>query len=181
MDAIELLEHDHRMVEQLLRDYEAAASSEQKQGVVDIVVRELSKHAALEELLFYPLVEKVLPDAKRQVDDQLRGHMTVKRLLARLDAGPLQDEEANELVDALRVEVHHHVEEEENGLMPQVRRAVDAQALEELGEVIDKAKQTAPTRPHPSAPDRPPSLALAAPVVAIYDRLRDRLQGRPLT
>nr|WP_245981868.1 hypothetical protein [Streptomyces reniochalinae] len=44
------------------------------------------------------------------------------------------------------------------------------------------AKQTAPTRPHPGAPDhQPPGLATAAPVTAVHDRLRDRLQGRPKT
>jgi hypothetical protein len=55
MDAIELLCHDHRMVEQLFRDYRAAATDGQRRGVVEIIVRELSKHAALEELMFYPL------------------------------------------------------------------------------------------------------------------------------
>lgn len=39
----------------------------------------------------------------------------------------------------------------------------------------------APTRPHPFAADEPPTLALAAPFAAIYDRFRDRMQGRPLT
>ncbi len=58
MDAIELLKHDHRMVEQLFRDYQAAASDEQRRGVVEIVIRELSKHAALEELMVYPLAKK---------------------------------------------------------------------------------------------------------------------------
>jgi len=65
--------------------------------------------------------------------------------------------------------------------MIRVRDAADDQALLELGEAIDEAKQTAPTRAHPHAPDQPPALTLAAPVAAVYDRLRDRLQGRPQT
>jgi transcriptional antiterminator Rof (Rho-off) len=40
-DAIELLCHDHRMVEQLFRDYQAAASETQRREVVEIMVREL--------------------------------------------------------------------------------------------------------------------------------------------
>ena len=51
MDALDVLMHDHRMVEQLFRDYEAAASDRQRRGVVELLVRELSKHAALEEML----------------------------------------------------------------------------------------------------------------------------------
>jgi hypothetical protein len=73
------------------------------------------------------------------------------------------------------------VQEEEGELMPQMRDAVDQQALDELGHALDVAKQTAPTRPHPHAPDTAPGLTLAGPVAAIYDRLRDRLQERPLT
>jgi hemerythrin superfamily protein len=118
LDAIELLQHDHRMVEQLFRDYRSAASANQRKGVVDILVRELSKHAAVEEELFYP---------------------------------------------------------------PKVRDHLDEQALRELGKEIETAKRRAPTRPHPAAPDRPPALTLAAPVAAIYDRLRDRIQRRPRT
>jgi hemerythrin superfamily protein len=181
MDAIELLMHDHRMVEQLFRDYEAAASDEQKRGVVDIVVRELSKHAALEELMFYPLARKVLPDGEKLIDDHLEEHATAKRLLHELDGMKPEDDRMDGLFGELRNDIQEHIGEEETELLPKVRGAMDDQALQELGEELDKAKKTAPTRPHPHAPDHPPALALAAPVAAIYDRLRDRLQGRPRT
>ncbi|MER7495088.1 hypothetical protein ABT033_21080 [Streptomyces pharetrae] len=39
--------------------------------------------------------------------------------------------------------------------------------------------RTAPARPHPHAPDRPP--ALSGPPTAAYDRLGDRLQRRLTT
>ncbi len=65
--------------------------------------------------------------------------------------------------------------------MPLLDAAADEQALAELGREIDDSKRRAPTRTHPHAPDRPPVLTLAAPVAAIYDRLRDRIQGRPPT
>src|SRR5918911_4213664 len=85
MDAIELLKHDHRMVEQLFRDYQSAASDQQRKGVVDIVIRELAKHAAVEELLFYPLAKKVLPDGETEIDHDLEEHMAVKKVLVELD------------------------------------------------------------------------------------------------
>ncbi|GHF71836.1 hypothetical protein GCM10010218_61340 [Streptomyces mashuensis] len=62
MDALELLKHDHRMVEQLFRDYHAAYSDEQRRGVAELVVRELSKHAALEDL---DELGRLLDEAKR--------------------------------------------------------------------------------------------------------------------
>ena len=181
MDAIELLCHDHRMVEQLFRDYQAARSDIQRRGVVEIVVRELSKHAALEELMFYPLAMKVLPDGQREIDEHLAEHLSVKKTLLALDELSAGDDQTDGLMGELQREIEHHVADEEGDLMPKVRKAVDKQALDELGQALDTAKQTAPTRPHPHAPDQLPGLALAGPVAAIYDRLRDRLQGRPLT
>jgi hypothetical protein len=85
------------------------------------------------------------------------------------------------LVGELQREIEHHVAEEEGRFFPALRAAIDDQALAELGAQLDQAKKVAPTRPHPAAPDQPPLLALAAPIAAIYDRLRDRLQGRPRT
>jgi len=181
MDAIELLCHDHRMVEQLFRDYQAVGSDTQRRGVVEIIVRELSKHAALEELMVYPLARKVLPNGDKEIDEHLSEHADVKKTLAALDALAEGDEQTGELMGELQKEIEHHVQEEEGELMPKLRDAVDQEALDELGQALDQAKKVAPTRPHPQAPDTAPGLTLAGPVAAIYDRLRDRLQERPLT
>jgi hemerythrin superfamily protein len=181
MDAVELLMHDHRMVEQLFRDYDAAASPAQRRAVVEVLIRELSKHAALEELMVYPLARKLLPDGQQEIDDHLAEHMTVKKLLLQLDKLGAGDSQTDSLMDQLHAGVADHIEEEEGHLLPRLRELVDAQALAELGEALDKGKHTAPTRPHPLAPTEPPALTLAAPVAAIYDRLRDRIQGRPQT
>jgi hemerythrin-like domain-containing protein len=181
MDAVELLEHDHRIVEQLFRDYGAAASLTQRRGVVEIVIRELSKHAALEELMVYPLAQKVLPGGRDEVQHHLSEHMTAKKLLAELDTMKPGDERTDGVMQQLQEAVTEHISEEENQMFRELRGAVDEQALTELGGELDKAKRTAPTRPHPAAPDKPPALTMAAPVAAIYDRLRDRMQGRPMT
>lgn len=179
MDATEVLRHDHRVVEQLFRDYHAAASDAQRCAVVEILVRELSKHAALEEVIFYPFAAKVLADG--QVDEHLAGHAPIKELLLQLDRRGAGDPAQDELMERLASAVARHVRKDEDQLMPLLRQQTDDQALRELGHEIDQGKQQAPTRPHPHAPDKPPALALAAPVVAIYDRLRDRIQGRPRT
>ena len=181
MDAIELLEHDHRIVEQLFRDYRMAASDEQRRAVVEILVRELSKHAALEELTVYPLVRRLLPGTAAEVDDHLAEHMDVKNTLAALDRLPTGDHRESDLVARLRHEVEHHIRDEESRLLPALRDAAGPPELDELGRRLRQAKTMAPTRPHPHAPDRPPALALAAPIAAFYDRIRDRLRGRPRT
>jgi hemerythrin-like domain-containing protein len=169
------------MVEQLFRDYHSAASQSQRRGVVEILVRELSKHAALEELTIYPFASKVLPAGTVDVDKHRSEHMTVKKTLAALDRLRTGDNGEAELVLELRREVEEHIAEEERQFMPALRAAVDEQALQELGSQLASAKQVAPTRPHPRVPDRPPAEAILGVLAAIYDRLRDRLQRRPLT
>lgn len=52
------------------------------------------------------------------------------------------------------------------------------EALNELGDKVRTAKKTAPTRPHPSAPDTPPGNKLLGPGVGLMDRARDLLTGR---
>jgi hemerythrin superfamily protein len=181
MDAIDLLKHDHRMVEQLFRNYRSAASDTQRRGVVEILIRELSKHAALEELTVYPFSRRYLPDSAVDVDEHLSEHMAVKKTLAALDSLKAGDGKESGLVEELQREVEHHVRDEEEQFMPALRACVDARALDELGRQLDKAKKLAPTRPHPRAPDKPPAEAVIGAVAAVYDRFRDRLQGRPLT
>jgi hemerythrin superfamily protein len=181
MNAVELLMHDHRMVEQLFRDYDAAASPAQRRAVVEVLIRELSKHAALEELMVYPLARKLLADGGQEIDEHLAEHRGVKKLLLQLDKLGQDDPETGALMDQLQTEVADHIEQEEGHLLPRLRDLADTQALADLGEALDKGKHTAPTRPHPAAPTQPPALTLAAPVAAIYDRLRDRIQGRPKT
>ena len=58
MDAIALLQHDHREVEQLFRQFEKLTerAHRSKQKIVMKVIRELAIHAAIEEMLFYPAV-----------------------------------------------------------------------------------------------------------------------------
>jgi iron-sulfur cluster repair protein YtfE (RIC family) len=181
MDAIELLEHDHRMVEQLFRDYRSAASDGQRRGVVEILIRELSKHAALEELTVYPFARRYLPGAATEVDEHLAEHMAVKKTLTALDSLAAGDSGERALVEELQHEVEEHVAEEEQRFFPALRGGVDNTALSELGGQLDKAKKLAPTRPHPRVPDQPPAEAILGALAAIYDRLRDRLQRRPLT
>lgn len=180
MNAIELLKHDHRMVEQLFRDYRAAASDGQRRGVAEILIRELSKHAAVEETLFYPFAVQVLGD-RVVVERELAGHLTLKQLLVDLNRTASGDRGQDELMRRVESAVAEHVRDEEDELMPSLDAVTDEQALAELGQAIDDSKGRAPTRTHPHAPDRPPALTLAAPVASIYDRLRDRIQGRPRT
>lgn len=54
-----------------------------------------------------------------------------------------------------------------------LRQACTPEMPVEPGDKIRRAKAVAPTRPHPSAPDKPPANKLPAPGAGLVDRVRD--------
>ncbi|MDQ3991951.1 MAG: hemerythrin domain-containing protein, partial [Actinomycetota bacterium] len=60
MDAITLLKDDHRTVEELFKKYESTGTRalKSRRRIVDRIIEELSKHAAIEEQVFYPLARE---------------------------------------------------------------------------------------------------------------------------
>lgn len=72
----------------------------------------------------------------------------------------------------------HHIDEEEQKFLNALAEALGDEEMEKLGKPMDEARPYAPTRPHPSAPDRPPFQTIVAMVEAPIDRLRDKIEGR---
>src|SRR5581483_4831053 len=55
-DVIELLEHDHREVEQMFAEYEQASDPKEKRTIVDKIIIELVRHSEAEEQAVYPVI-----------------------------------------------------------------------------------------------------------------------------
>src|SRR6266550_3896489 len=90
MNAITLLKNDHKTVEDLFRRFEKLGprAVKSKQDVVERIVRELSIHAAIEEMLFYPAIREVVEagDVDDMVLESLEEHHLfpkVNKLLGR--------------------------------------------------------------------------------------------------
>jgi hemerythrin superfamily protein len=177
VDAIRLIQKDHREVEELFQRFERAERDEDREAqgaIARELVRALSVHAALEEQFVYPVIRR---SEDAGILDALEEHHAAKVLLRELDAlGPASERFASK-VHVLAANVRQHVEEEERELLPILERTLDADRLRALGDRLDRARASAPTRPHPAAPDTPPGVFVAQPVAAIYDRLRDALRG----
>lgn len=166
------IRNDHRSVESMFRQIESAGQAEWSE--IDLIIRELSIHAAVEEQLVYPAIRDQLGDTP--ADHSLEEHQEIKELLDGLDsAGP---EDGPWLLRSLIDVVRHHVEEEENELLPRFEQALDEQELRNLGARFEDAKSGAPTRPHPHAPSTPPANTLTGKLAGAVDRVRDRMEGR---
>lgn len=182
MDAITLLENDHRTVESLFRRYESLQSGgteEERERLVHDMIRELSVHAAIEEQVLYPEAERALPEGEALAREALDEHAEAKEVLAELDDIAPSDAGFDAKVRNLIADVRHHVEEEETEMFPKLRAALSSDELDDMGRKLERAKSMAPTRPHPHAPSTPPGNLVAGPMAAVVDRVRDAAAGRP--
>ncbi len=175
MDAITLLKNDHKAVEALFKKFEKAGDNahKSKHKLVERMIEELSVHAAVEEMTFYPFVKGVNDELTSDVLESLEEHHVVKWLLSELDGMPATAERFEAKVTVLMENVRHHVEEEETEMFPLVRKKLSQQQLNELGDLIARAKKVAPTRPRPKAPDEPPGNVMAGLVSGLIDRVRN--------
>ncbi len=179
MDAITLLRDDHKTVEALFKRFEQAGDRAytQKREIVDRIIEELSVHAAIEELVFYPVARRMVPESEAIALESLEEHHVVKWLLAELaDLDPAH-ERFDAKVSVLMENVRHHVQEEESDFFPKVRDQLSRAQLADVGESMAEAKQTAPTHPHPQLPDEGPAAATANAIAGVLDRVGDTISG----
>ncbi len=179
MDAISMLKEDHKTVEALFKRFEKAGdrAHSEKRAVVDRIIEELSKHAAIEEQLFYPVVRATVPETEDIALESLEEHHIVKWVLSELDKMAPEDERFDAKVTVLIENVRHHVKEEEAEFFPMVRDELGRNALGDLGDAMAVAKKAAPTHPHPRSPDTPPGNLLVGTKAGIADRIGDTVSG----
>jgi hemerythrin-like domain-containing protein len=143
MDAIKLLKDDHKKVKKLFRDYEAAGDRayQTKKQIAEQVFQELEVHSAIEEEIFYPAVrEKAGKEGKELVAEGYEEHHVVDTLMQELKALDPQDEAYDAKFKVLTENVEHHIEEEEQEMMPEAEDAL-GERVAELGEQMLRRKE----------------------------------------
>jgi hemerythrin superfamily protein len=179
MDAIRVLEADHRKVERLFQEYQQGGGgpSDRKRRLAHDIREALSVHAAIEELHLYPVVRETLSGGDALVEEALEEHQQVKEMLAALEKIDVSDAGFDQKMTELQQDVQHHVEEEEGEIFPELGERLTAERLNEIGRKLEQAKSTAPTHPHPHAPNKPPGNVVAGAAAAGIDKVRDALSG----
>ncbi|MDQ1698373.1 MAG: hypothetical protein QOG34_236 [Frankiaceae bacterium] len=177
-DVIELLEHDHREVEQMFTEYEQATDPQERRTIADKIIIELVRHSEAEEQAVYPMIRNHIENGDTIVEHEIDEHSQAERLMKELDGMDPNLPEFGVLMQQLMTAIREHVEEEENVVFPQFRQTVSPEELDKLGKTVEALKKIVPTHPHPKAPDHPPFNALLAPGTALVDRVRDMLSGR---
>ena len=174
-----MLKEDHQTVDRLFRRFEKAGERAyaEKRKVVDRIIEELARHAAVEEQLFYPVARAAVLETEDIVLESLEEHHIVKWVLSELEAMDATDERFDAKVTVLIENVRHHVKEEEKELFPKVRAGLDRKALADLGDAMERAKAAAPTHPHPRSADTPPGNFASGMTAGLIDRIGDLRSG----
>lgn len=179
-----LAEEHHRLRGLCTRLDRLARRGARAGGVCDVLTAGVVRHLSAEEQYLYPTVRAVLPDghliADREIvadDEMLR---TLRRLATRSagSGGRAADPAYQGLVRALCGQVTRHAHRADRQILARLAAVCSESDLVRLGNRAEIATEAAPTRPHPSAPSRPPWNKLTDPALGVVDKLRDALSGR---
>ena len=181
-DVIEVLEHDHREVEEMFAELESlrGASTEEdrerRKELTEQVTIELVRHSVAEEVLVYPMVESKV--SSEEAEHAREEHAEAEETLQRLEKLDADDPAFDDELATLMKEIRHHIEDEEGEMFAHMRQAIDADELRRLGSRVEAFKKVAPTRPHPNVPNSPLPRIAAGPAASMFDRMRDLATGR---
>ena len=137
MDVYEILKEDHETVAKLLKklDKTSEETAEEREKLFLELKTELTFHAYIEELLFYPLL-KDKKESKEITLEAYEEHRLVKTLLEELDDMSKDSEEWIGKFRVLKENDEHHVEEEEGELFTKARNVLSSEKANDLGALI---------------------------------------------
>ena len=183
----DVLGHDHQEVKQMLTELERGPAAGTGAGddalalrkkMAEQLVIEESRHEAVEEMHFWPAVRERVLGGEQLASTATAQEQAAKEVLHRLDKLDAGDPEFEQLVAAFIRAGREHISFEETQVWPLLRTALSTEQANQLGDRLQAAKKTAPTRPHPHTPGSPGVLKTAGPAVAAADRARDAASGR---
>jgi hemerythrin superfamily protein len=110
--AIEVLEKDHREVEELFDQYDELEDKDddRKADLAEKICLALKVHAQVEEEIFYPQAREATKD-NDLIDESLVEHATVKNLIREIEAMEVGDELYDAQIRVLGEMVKHHIKE----------------------------------------------------------------------
>jgi hemerythrin-like domain-containing protein len=142
MDAMSLLEEDHRKMKKLLSELESTTERgvKTREDLFATVKDELTVHETIEEEIFYPAL-KEHPKTKEIALEAYEEHHVVDMVMAEIDDVPYDDETWGAKFKVMKENIEHHIEEEENEMFKQARQVFEEDELEALGEQMRLRKE----------------------------------------
>lgn len=143
IDAFKLLKQDHDRFKKMFKEYAALGDRalKSKQQLADEIFDILAVHETIEEEILYPAIRENA--GKNGVEMVLEGyeeHHVADLLIEELKALTPEDEQYDAKMKVLRENVEHHVDEEEEELFPEARKAL-GDMVDDIGEQMQARKE----------------------------------------
>jgi hemerythrin-like domain-containing protein len=188
-NVFDVLRKDHEEVKQVLSELESglhrSAGAETppdelrlQEKLVEYLVIEESKHEAVEEEYFWPVVRERIPDGDELADHAIEQEQQGKYVLDELIGLKADKPRFRELVTAFIRDGREHIAYEEEQVWPKLQKVLSRREAGALGKKLRQGKKIAPTRPHPRTPPRPGILKTAGAAAAAVDKGRDTITRR---
>lgn len=148
IEALSMLQADHRKLQSLLAQYQSARDATTKQQIAAQVFSELDLHAQLEETVFYPAFEAQAGKKGTQlVADSRLAHEAVRELMIDLQHLDTKEEFEAKFQELMQC-VQHHIVQEETEMFPEAAQILADQRQDLLDEMVALKHQlmTAPVQ-----------------------------------
>ena len=144
IDAITLLETDHRHLEDLLKRGEKTSERavKERKALLDTIARELTIHETIEERLLYPAL-KEYPEARGIVLEGFQEHHVADLIMKELYETSVSDEAWGAKFKVFKENIEHPIEEEEGPMFRTARGVMSRDELIELGRQMAEMKDAA--------------------------------------
>ena len=121
-NAFDVLEEDHREVEEWFDEYDELKDTDEdgKAELAEKICLSLKVHAQIEEEIFYPQAREASQD-KDLIDEALVEHSTVKNLIGEIEEMEVGEELYDAKIRVLGEVVKQHIKEEEEELFPELQ------------------------------------------------------------
>ncbi|HEV7887986.1 MAG TPA: hemerythrin domain-containing protein [Acidimicrobiales bacterium] len=173
-DVVDLLLAQHEQAKQLFSTVESGAGS--RQEAFDQLLRLLAVHETAEEMVVYPALRRA-PNGDAIAEARLAEEDKAKKVLADLESLGADGNGFMDRFEEFRTMVLDHAEAEEREVFPLIRANCNLDERLSMGQALMAAEAVAPTHPHKLAPESAVGNAVAGPVVALIDRVRDAIKN----
>jgi Hemerythrin HHE cation binding domain len=141
LDAIALLETDHRRLEALLKQGEETteAAVQGRRRLLDTLTSALTIHELIEEKILYPALQKY-PEARAIVLEGFQEHHVADLIVKELHQVSAHNEQWGAKFKVLKESIEHHIGEEEGPMFRTARGVMTRDELKLLGARMRKMK-----------------------------------------
>lgn len=129
-DVVDLITQDHRELQRMFEELRSDPSK--RQALAPVMSTLLFAHSRAEESEVYPRAKAA--GGEDDVEHSQEEHLAADQLAERLTGLDPESEEFGEVLEKLIEAVTHHLEEEEEDVLPHLRERLSETELTELGE-----------------------------------------------